>query len=178
LVILESLEHAKNRGARIYAEVIGFGAAANTFSWSRPDPQGRAIETALNKSLADANLSGEAVDLVNPFGTGVAGYDTGENTAWNKVFGPRLDRAHALCTRGALGNNGAGAGAIDFAATIMALHRRTVPPSVGTDDLEPDCRFRFVQNDPIDARIEHAVSIGFALAGGQAAALVIRRFQE
>ncbi len=178
LVILESLEHAKTRGARIYAEVVGFGAGTNTFSWSQPDPQGRAVETALNKSLADAKVSAEAVHLVNPLGTGVAAYDSGEIAAWNRVFGPRLDQAHALCTRGGLGNSGAGAGAIDFAATVMALHHRTIPASVGTAELEPGCRFRFVQDDPIDARLDYAASVGYALAGGQAGALVIRRFQE
>ena len=76
------------------------------------------------------------------------------------------------------GNNGAGSGAIEFAAMVMAQHRNTVPPSVNTDPLDEACRFRFVQNDPTDAPIDHAISLGHAFAGGQAGALVTRRYQE
>jgi 3-oxoacyl-[acyl-carrier-protein] synthase II len=94
------------------------------------------------------------------------------------VFGDRLSRIAALTTRGALGNCGAGAGAIDFAAAVMAMHHRTIPPSVNTGDADPASRFGFVQDDPIDARVEHAVTTANALAGGQTAALVIRRFAE
>lgn len=178
LVILESLDHARERGARIYAEVVGLGAGANTNSWSTPDPKGAGIALALRKALADADTSADRIDLVTPFGTGTVGHDASEMAAWNEVFGARLDHIPAMTSRGAIGNNGAGSGAIDFAATVVALYRNTVPPSPNTEDLDSRCRFRFVREHPIDANITQAISVGYALAGTQNAALVIRRHQE
>jgi len=176
LVILETLDHARARGARIYAELIGFGASANRFHWSLPDPRGRGIKLALEKALTDARIGPEQVDLVAPFGSAAVDHDRAEMTAWNEVFGDRLREIPAMTTRGSTGNNGAGSGAIDFSAAVLALHHNTVPPSVNTDDPDPLCRFRFVQCDPIDARASYAVTLGTTLAGGQNAALVLKRF--
>ena len=83
-----------------------------------------------------------------------------------------------MTTRGATGNNGAGSGAIDLAAAIMAVFRKTVPSSTNTDEVDEACQFRFVQGDPIDAKIKHAITSGSALAGGQTAALVIKTYEE
>ncbi len=178
LVILEALDHARARKARVYAEVTGFGASSNTSSWSRPDPKGRAIAVALHKSLYDAGLKADDIDLASPLGAGIAEHDAAELAGWNDVFGERLGRTYALATRGAVGTNGAGSGAIDLAAAVMAVHRSTVPASINTADLDLSCRFRFVQGDPRDARLRTAVSLGYALAGGQCAALVLRKFEE
>ncbi len=178
LIILEALDHALKRGARIYAEITGFGAGTSTYSWSKPDPQGSGIALALRNALRDAQTSADKIDLVTPMGTGTIEHDAGEIAAWNDVFGDRLADVHAVSTRGAIGNNGAGSGAIDLAASVMAIHQNTVPPSVNTDALDSDCRFRFVQDDPIDAKVNCAVSAGYAMAGGQCAALVIRRYGE
>ncbi|MCH9034052.1 MAG: ketosynthase chain-length factor, partial [Planctomycetes bacterium] len=81
-------------------------------------------------------------------------------------------------TRPATGFCGAGCGAIDFAATVMSLYRNTVPPTPNTDALAETCRFSFVQRDPLDAKIRAAVTLGYSLAGGQTAALVVKRFEE
>jgi len=178
LVILESLEHARSRGARIYGEVVGFGAATNTYSWTKPDPAGRGLATALRKSMSDAGVGPDTIGLIAPFGAGTVEHDASEMSAWNDVFGNRLATIPALTTRGAIGNNGAGAGAIDFAAAVTALHRNTVPASLNTAETDPACRFHFVHGDPIDAPIGQAISLGYALSGGQSAALVIRKFQE
>ena len=178
LVILESLDHARRRGARIYAEIVGFGAGADARSWSAPDPKGRGVASALRRAMADAGSTPDEIDLATLFGTGTVDHDGAEMSAWNDVFGARLDVIPAMTTRGAIGNNGAGSGAIDFAATVMALHRNSVPPSLNTSELEPACRFRFVQDGPVDAKITQAVSAGHALIGGQSAALVIREYQE
>lgn len=178
LVILESLEHALARKARIYAEVVGFGAAADVQSWSKPDPAGRAITLALRKALSDAGTSPDGIDLVAPFGVGIEAHDASEMAGWNDVFGARLTDIPALSARGAIGNNGAGTGAIDFAASVMALYANTVPPTLNAENLDGACRFGFVQGDPVDARITRAVSLGYALSGFQSAALVIQRFEE
>ncbi len=176
LVILEALEHARARKARIYAELTGFGASSNASHWARPESSGRGMALALSKALADAKTSVEQIDLVVPFGAGTVEHDAAEIAAFHEVFGARLDHIPAIATRGSVGKNGAGSGAIDFAATVMALHRNTIPPSLNTQDPDPACRFRFVQGDPKDARVRGAISLGHALAGGQCAALVIRKF--
>jgi len=178
LAILESLDHARARQARIYAEVAGFGASSNAVSWSSPDPKGRGLALALQKAVADADTSIEQIDLIAPFSAATSEHDTAEMTAWNEVFGTRLDNVAALTTRGTLGHNGAGSGAIDFAATVMALYRNTIPPSLNTANPDRASRFRFVQGDPQDVRVRQALSLGYALAGGQSAALAIKKFEE
>lgn len=178
LVILESLEHAKRRGARIYAELAGFGAGSSAASWNKPDPDGRSIMLAIQKALADADTTKDDIDLVTPFGAGTPEHDASEMAGWNAAMGETLNETYAMTTRGALGNNGAGTGAIDFAAMVVALERNTVPVSINTDDLDEGCRFRFAQDDPKDVPIRQAITAAPALAGGQSAALIIRRYEE
>jgi 3-oxoacyl-[acyl-carrier-protein] synthase II len=177
LIILEALDHARRRGARIYAELAGFGAAANAQSWAKPDPDGRPLALALRKAITDAGLTANSIDLAAPLGIGTRDHDTAEMNAWAAALGDRLSKIPAMTTRGALGNNGAGTGAIDLAAAVLALHRNTVPASRNTDRLDPQCRLRFVQGDPRDVHIRHALTSASALTGGQSAALVIRKFE-
>lgn len=174
LVILESLEHAQNRGARIYAELVGFGAASNANSWSDPDRDGRSIANAMRKALDDAQTTVDQIDLAAPFGSGSRNYDAAEAAAWDHCFGPRLRKIPAMTTRGALGHNGAGSGAIDFAATVTAIAGNTVPPSVNTT---AGANFNFIQGDPKDARARQGLSVAYSLAGGQAAALIVRKWE-
>jgi len=176
LVILEALEHAQARGARIYVELIGFGASCNTKTWVSPDPDGKAIAASLKKAMTDGSVTPREIDLVAPFGVGTESHDASEMAAWNGVFGSRLSEIPAICTRGTLGINGAGSGAIDFAAMVMSLHRGVIPPSVNTSDLDTACRFQFVQKDPRDSRAAVGISTAWALGGGQCASLVVRKF--
>ncbi len=178
LIILESYEHAKNRNARIYAELCGFGASCRTTDWLKPDPKGQAISLAMSKAMKDADVSSDDIDLVNPLGVGTVEHDAAEMAAWNNTLGDRLKEIPAITTRGSTGNNGAGSGAIDFAAMVVAMHRNTVPVSVNTNEPDANCSFGFVQNDPVDAKINTAISAMSSLSGGQCAALVIKRMQE
>lgn len=178
LLILESLEHARARGARIYAEVAGFGAATSAHHVARPDPSGRAVQTAIRKALGDAGVGPGDVQLVSPFGTGLPDFDAAEIAGFNAVFGDALPRIRAFTTRGSVGSCGAGAGALDVAACAMAMQRNTVPPSLNTEPADAASRFRFATGDPADARVTHALSVSYALSGGQHAAVVLRRPQE
>jgi 3-oxoacyl-[acyl-carrier-protein] synthase II len=177
LVILESLEHAQARGARIYAELVGFGAASNVQSWSEPAADGRPLAVAMRKAAADAQTSTDSIDLAIPFGTGAPNFDSAEIAAWNDVFGDRLAKIPAMTTRGALGINGAGSGAMDFSAMVMALSRNTVPSSLNTADPDSASKFNFALRDPRDACAKQAISVAYSLAGGQAAALVVRKWE-
>ncbi|MEE9295044.1 MAG: beta-ketoacyl-[acyl-carrier-protein] synthase family protein [Phycisphaerae bacterium] len=178
LLILESLEHAKARGARIYAEVVGFGASGNTHSWDRPDPTGGCIAAAVRKALADADVRPERLDLVTVFGCGTVDHDASELRAWKSVLGDAMAEMPALAIKGGLGNNGAGSGALDVCATVLAIHYNTIPPSLNTDPPDPEGTFRFAAADPVDCRIDTAITLGYALGGGQNAALVIKKFRE
>ncbi|HUU84960.1 MAG TPA: beta-ketoacyl-[acyl-carrier-protein] synthase family protein, partial [Phycisphaerae bacterium] len=100
LIILESLEHATGRGARIYAEMVGFGASANTTDWRTPDPAGTGISLAMRKALKDAGTTPEGIDLIGTFGCGTLQHDASELAAMEEVFGDRLPEVPAIATKG------------------------------------------------------------------------------
>ena len=178
LIILEALDHARNRNARIYAEVVGFGASANTNDWKMPDPTGTGIALAVNKALGDAGITADRIDLIATFGCGTVEHDASELAALDTVFGDRLPDIPALAVKGGIGTNGAGSGAIDLALAAKAMQHNTVPPSLNTENPDPRCRLRLNTDGPYDAPIQGALSLAYALGGGQNAALVIKRYQE
>lgn len=177
LFILEEQQHARRRGARIYAEVAGFGASANAKSWVEPPADGQGVALAARNAMRDAGISADAVDLVAAFGLGTIRHDLAESAGIRTALAGRED-VPVLAIKGAVGNNGAGSGAIDLAVATLAMYHNTVPPSVNTTRVDPACGLRVVTDDPIDARIGYALSTAYALNGGQNAALVIRRYQE
>lgn len=177
LVILEELEHARQRGARIYAELVGFGAsndACDPGQPSRPHPEGRGIVLAARKALADAGLGPDDVDLVSAFAAGLPAHDAAEARAITTLLGARVAQVPVLAIKGGLGNNGAGSGALDFIAAVLALHNHTLPPSPNTAPLDPEFSLRVVAEGPRDARIDTVLCNAYALGGGQNASLVIR----
>lgn len=176
LLILEELEFAKARGARIYAEVAGFGGATNISDHAKPEPDGEGIALAVGNALRDAGVSADDVDLYVAFGTGCAQYDASELAAGKSIFGKRT-QVPAVAIKGALGNIGAGAGAIDVATAAMAVHHNTIPPSINTDGRHTDQVFAFASGDPVDAKITTALSVAYALSGSQIAALVLKKWE-
>ncbi|MBI4581620.1 MAG: beta-ketoacyl-[acyl-carrier-protein] synthase family protein [Planctomycetes bacterium] len=177
LLILEELEHARKRGARIYAEVVGFGASTNTQSWSEPHPQGAGIALAVTKALADAGASADAVDLIGTFGSGIPAHDLSEARGLRSALGARASSVPALAIKGSVGNNGAGSGAIDAAVAALCLKHNTVPPALNVKTVDSDCGLKVVIDKPVDARINVAVTVAYALGGGQNAALVFKRLE-
>lgn len=175
LLILEELERAKQRGAKIYAEIVGFGASVNARHWLDPQSDGRAMALAIQKAVSDAGIRPADVQMINAFGVGTIAHDASEAAALRTVFGDSSG-IPVLATRGALGNNGAGSGAIDLAMTALAIQRGVIPPSLNTDRVDPACGINVVRGDPIDCRAEYAVSLASAMSGGQTAALVLRRY--
>lgn len=176
LLILEELTRAKSRGARIYAEVIGFGASVNAKHWLEPQSDGRALVLAIQKAMADAGVKPDDIGLVNALGVGTVGHDSSEAAALRTILGPRAASVPVLATKGSIGNNGAGSGAIDIAMTALAMSRGVVPPSRNTSKVDPACGLNVVRGDPIDCRADVALTIASALSGGQTAAMIIRRY--
>ncbi len=181
LVILEDLDHARQRGARIYAELVGFGASNDAFDPrqpSRPHPEGRGVALAIRKALADAKVSPEQVSAIGTYACGLLAHDESEAAGIRAALGPRAAEAPVINVKAGLGNNGAGSGAIDFIATVLSTHNATIPPACNSKPLDAKTGLRLVTETPIDARIENALSIAYALNGGQNAALVVRRYRE
>lgn len=180
LVILEELEHARRRNARILAEVVGFGAANDAVAPSQPNkpsPDGRGTALAIRKALRDARIEPAAIDLIGAFAGGLRAHDAAEAAGIRAALGARADAAPVMNIKAGLGNNGAGSGALDFIATVLAVHNSTIPAAFNSDPLDPAIGLKVVRDGPIDARVEHAVSLSYALGGGQNAALVIRRYR-
>lgn len=181
LVILEALEHAQRRGARIYAELIGFGAANDAYradDLNAASPDGRGVALAIRKALADARVEPQQVDLACTFACGLPDRDAIEAAGLRAALGPRLDETPVLSVKGGLGNNGAGSGAIDFIATILALSNATVPPAINSAPPDPACGLKLnTTGRPTDAKIDVAISSAYALTGGQCASLVVRRYR-
>ncbi|HSW47028.1 MAG TPA: beta-ketoacyl-[acyl-carrier-protein] synthase family protein [Phycisphaerae bacterium] len=177
LIVLEELEHARTRGARIYCEVVGFGASTNTHDWSEPDPQGEGISIAIRKALADARIAPDNVGLIGAFGLGTKAHDLSEARGIRAALGERAGQVPTLAIKGSVGNNGAGAGGIEVAVAALCMHHQTVPPSVSTEAVDPECGLNIVTGRPISVTIDTAVSVAYALGGGQTAALVLRRLE-
>jgi len=181
LVILEELEHARRRGARIYAELAGFGAAhdAHTAAQpSQPHPDGRGTAVAIKKALADAGLTPQQVDMVASAASGLREHDVAEAKAIRATLGACSDAVRVMNIKAGLGNNGAGSGAIDFIAAVLAVHYGAIPPAFNSTPPDPECGLHLVTSGPVDAAIEYALSTAYALGGGQNAALVIKRFRQ
>ncbi|MCC6357960.1 MAG: beta-ketoacyl-[acyl-carrier-protein] synthase family protein [Phycisphaerales bacterium] len=179
LVILEELEHAKTRGARIYAEVAGFGASNDAYEPaqpSKPHPEGRGILLAARKALRDAGIGAEQIDLVSAFAAGLREHDRCEAAAIRTLLGARAAETPVMAIKGGVGNNGAGSGAIDLIATVLAVQNNTVPAAINSATADPGVGLKVITGKPVDARVQHAVSLAYALGGGQNAALVIKRY--
>ena len=177
LLILEAYEHAKARNARIYCEVVGFGAGSNTRTWKEPDENGEGIALSIRKSLADAGATADDVDLIGTFGSGVPQYDISEARGIRSALGDAAAKIPALSTKATLGNNGAGSGAIDIGIAALCVHHNTVPPAQNLDEMDPECALNVVTGDPVDAKLDTVLSVGYSLNGSQAAALVLKKLE-
>ncbi len=172
LLIIESYEHAMKRGARIYAELVGFAATQDSYKVTEPDPSGHSYGKAIEKALNDAKLSAKDVDLLVPHGLGIVDFDRAELNGLKKSLGKELDRIAISPIKPQFGNCGAGVG-VDAAATVLSIYHGIVPPAVNTS--KPiDGQKLNATRESRELRPQVAVSSVYAL-GGQNAALVFRK---
>lgn len=172
VLVLETLEAARARGADILGEVAGFGMSADAKDITAPDADGAA--RAMRAALADAGLPGDEVDYVNAHGTGTAANDATEARAIHAVFGDHARRLMVSSTKSMVGHSLGAAGALEAAATLLALRDQAVPPTVGVERPDPACALDVVPREARDARVGAALSNSFAF-GGLNAALAFRR---
>jgi 3-oxoacyl-[acyl-carrier-protein] synthase II len=172
LFILEEYDRAKARGARIYAELVGFGASQDTHKITDPAPTGHSYAKAVQNALADANLPPAAVNLLVPNGLGIPSHDRAELTGLISTFGRGLSRIPFAPIKSQTGNLAAGSG-VDAATAVLALHHNTVPAATNTKKVL-DGQALNVSPEPREQKIDVAVSSVYSL-GGQNAALVFKK---
>lgn len=174
LLILEEVEHAKQRGARVYAEVAGFGASSNPGEWTDPAHQARAVQLAMQRAMADAGVKPQDVDLVVAFAPGTRQHDAGEAMGIAAALGSEAKRVPVTAVKGALGACGAGAGAIETAVAAMAVESGCIPPTVNCQKPDPAFGINVVR-EATSRQVKVAITVGYALGGGQYGALVLKK---
>jgi beta-ketoacyl-acyl-carrier-protein synthase II len=177
ILVLESLEHARARGARIRAEVLGHASSSDAFHIAQPDPGGRGAIQAMRRALEDAALAPSAVDYVNAHGTSTPINDPIETKAIKDVFGPRAYEIPISSTKSMIGHAMGGAGAIEAAVCVLTIEQGTIHPTINLDTPDPECDLDYVPEGARQADVRVTLSNSFGL-GGQNACLVLGCLEE
>jgi 3-oxoacyl-[acyl-carrier-protein] synthase II len=174
VLILEELKHAEQRGARIYAELAGYGLTSDAFHYTRPDPGGDGAARAMVLALADAGMRPEEIDYLNAHGTSTVSNDAIETLAIRQAFGDHANRLFVSSTKSMLGHMLGAAGAVEAAVTALAVHEGIIPPTINFETRDPACDLDYVPNRSRELAVSAALSnsLGF---GGTNGALLIRR---
>jgi 3-oxoacyl-[acyl-carrier-protein] synthase II len=176
VVVLEELERAKKRGARIYAEVVGYGANSDAHHVAAPAPDHRGAQACFKIALNDAKLDPSAIAYINAHGTSTDLNDKNETIAVKKVFGDHAYKLAMSSTKSMTGHTLGAAGGIEAAITALALTRGVLPPTTNYDTPDPDCDLDYVPNQPREQRVDYAMSNSFGF-GGTNAALILSRYK-
>ena len=173
ILVLETLEHARRRGATIYAEVAGYGITCEAYHPTAPEPEGTALAQTLTAALRDAGVDYDTIDHINAHGTATRQNDLAEANGLAQVFGPRAGRLPLTSIKSMVGHCLGAAGAIEAAALALTIARGAVPPTIHHERTDPACPIEVVANTARDLRVRCAVSISLAF-GGNNAVLVMR----
>ncbi len=174
VLILEAAEHAAMRGARALAEIVGYGATADMHHFTAPEPEGRGAARSMQQALARSGLAPSDVGYINAHGTSTKLGDIAETKAIRTVFGAHAGRLAVSSTKSMSGHMLGAAGAFEAAATVLALDRGVLPPTINLDDRDPECDLDYVPNQARPVRVDLALSNSFGF-GGHNACLAIRR---
>lgn len=163
MLVLEPLERARARGARIYAEVVGFGNSSDAHHLTQPTMEGPS--RAMRLALRDGGVAPEQIGYINAHGTGTPGNDPTETKAIRNVFGATADRIPISSTKSMHGHALGAAGAIEAIATVMALKDGILPPTANFTEADPECDLDYIPNQPRKLQVEYALSNSFAFGG-------------
>lgn len=175
VLILEDLEHARNRGATILAEMLGFASTCDAGHITQPDAEGAGAAAAMAEALRDAGLSAEDVDYINAHGTSTPLGDKAETKAVHAVFGEAARRVSISSTKSALGHSLGASGGVELVVAAMALERGVVPPTINLETPDPACDLDYTPNTARERKMRVAMSNSFGF-GGHNASLIIGRF--
>ncbi len=173
VVVLEAWEHAERRGARIYGELIGYGASADAFHITQPDPEGEGAALAIRRALRDAKLEPHEIGYINAHGTSTEYNDKFETFAIKRVFGDAARRVPVSSTKSMTGHLLGAAGGVELIVSILAVARGVLPPTINYETPDPECDLDYVPNKARPAKIATAMSNGFGF-GGHNSILIVR----
>ena len=177
IMILEELEMAKRRGAKIYAELVGYGMTADAFHLTMPDESGSGAIRVMQKTIADAGIKPEQVGYINAHGTSTPYNDKFETLAIRETFGEHAYKLAVSSTKSMTGHLLGAAGGIEGVFSVLSLHHKTLPPTINYVNPDPDCDLDYVPNEPRQVEVEYALSNSFGF-GGTNAALLFKRYEE
>lgn len=175
VVILEELEHAKLRGAKIYGELVGYGSSLDAYHIVQPDPEGDGAARALRAALNEAGIQPGDLDYMNAHGTGTHFNDMVETKALKNVFGTESSNLAITSTKSATGHMLGAAGAVELIATVLTMNHNLIAPTINLDNPDPECDLDYVRGVPREKQITIAASesLGF---GGHNAVLIIKKY--
>jgi 3-oxoacyl-[acyl-carrier-protein] synthase II len=176
MLVLEELEHAKKRGARIHAELTGYGSTADAFRLTDSHPDGRGAIACIQGAVKDSGLPADAIGYINAHGTSTQVNDRVETLAIKHVFGPQAYKIPVSSTKSMLGHLIAAAGAVELITSIMTIQRGVLPPTINYQTPDPDCDLDYVPNVAREKKVDHVLSNSFGF-GGQNVSLVVSRFR-
>jgi 3-oxoacyl-[acyl-carrier-protein] synthase II len=174
IVVLESLEHARRRGARIYAELIGYGSGSDAYHVTAPEPEGRGAARAMKRALKRAGLSPDSIDYINAHATSTEVGDVAETIAIKTVFGERAYSIPVSSTKSMTGHMTTASGAVEAAAAILAMRHSLIPPTINYETPDPACDLDYVPNQARPAELKTVLSNSFGF-GGINSVLIFRR---
>jgi 3-oxoacyl-[acyl-carrier-protein] synthase II len=176
VLILEELKHAEKRGARIYAELVGYGLSSDAYHFTRPDPEGRGPSRAMSLALSDAGLRPEDIDYINAHGTSTVSNDRTETLAIKKAFGAHAANLNISASKSMLGHMIGAAGAVEAAISALSIHQGIITPTINYDNPDPACDLDYVPNQARKGTVRAALSssLGF---GGMNASLVLKKHE-
>jgi 3-oxoacyl-[acyl-carrier-protein] synthase II len=178
VLVLEELEHARARGARVYAEVGGYGVSSDSFHMTEPDPAGTGQARAIRAALRDAGVSAQDVDYVNAHASSTELGDTTETVAIKAALGEEKARSTPISSiKGAIGHCLGAAGAVEAAVTVLAIRHNIAPPTINYENLDPDCDLDYVPNRARGLELNIALSNSFGF-GGHNAVLLLRSYDD
>ncbi|SMB97430.1 beta-ketoacyl-ACP synthase II [Deinococcus hopiensis] len=177
VLVLETLEHARARSARIYAELLGFGRATDAYHVANPHPEGRGAAQAMRRALKDAGVAAEAIGYLNAHATSTPAGDRAEVLAIREVFGEHAPKLLISSTKSMTGHSLGASGAVEAIATVQALFSGVVPPTINLREPDPELTLDFVPTTAREHGAQYALSNSFAF-GGHDAALLFGAFRE
>jgi 3-oxoacyl-[acyl-carrier-protein] synthase II len=177
VLVLEEYEHARRRGAHVYAELVGYGMSADAYHITAPSEDGDGPYRVMNAALASAGVRPEQVDYINAHGTSTPHGDKIETLAIRRCFGGHASKLAVSSTKSMTGHLLGAAGGLEAGITALAVHHQVAPPTTNQETPDPECDLDYIPNVKRAMRIEYALSNSFGF-GGTNAALLFKRFDD
>lgn len=172
MLVLEEYEHARARGANIYAEVLGYGLNNNAYHLTAPDKGGAGMAEVLRMAFRDAGVSTDSIDYINAHGTGTAYHDPAETQAIKAVLGDHAYTIPVSSIKAATSHIMGGAGSLEVIATVLAMRDGVVPPTLNYAERDPECDLDYVPNEAREHKVQTALSISAGIGGSNAVVML------